>query len=46
VVYGLMEFSLNDLPNPKETVITDCYIQIKNKSATKTKLDIRYNVEF
>jgi hypothetical protein len=45
-IYGIMEFDLEQLPNPKETVITDCYIQIKNKNATKTKLDIRYNVEF
>lgn len=45
-IYGLMEFDLYNLPNPNETIITDSYIQIKNKSATKTKLDIRYNVEF
>jgi hypothetical protein len=45
-IYGLMEFSLEDLPNSKETTITDCYIQIKNKSATKTRQDIRYNIEF
>ncbi|MEA3354033.1 MAG: M14 family zinc carboxypeptidase [Campylobacterota bacterium] len=45
-IYGLMKFDLDSLPSPEETVITDCYIQIKNKSATKTKQDIRYNVEF
>jgi len=45
-IYGLMEFDLSPLPNPEETIITDSYIQIKNKSATKTKEDIRYNVEF
>jgi predicted deacylase len=45
-IYGLMEFDLSNLPNPDETIITDSYIQIKNKSATKTKEDIRYNVEF
>lgn len=45
-IYGLMEFDLQNLPNSNETIITDSYIQIKNKSATKTKLDIRYNVEF
>ncbi|MDC0933451.1 M14 family zinc carboxypeptidase [Arcobacteraceae bacterium] len=45
-IYGLMEFDLSTLPNPEETIITDSYIQIKNKSATKTKEDIRYNVEF
>jgi len=45
-IYGLMEFNLDDLPNPNETIITNSYIQIKNKSATTTKLDIRYNIEF
>lgn len=45
-VYGLMEFDLDVLPNPEETIITDSYIQIKNKTNTKTKQDIRYNVEF
>ena len=45
-IYGLMEFNLEDLPNPNETIITNSYIQIKNKSATNTKLDIRYNIEF
>jgi len=45
-IYGLMRFSLDQLPNPNNTVITESYIQIKNKSATKTKLDIRYNLEF
>jgi len=45
-IYGLMEFDLSTLPSPEETIITDSYIQIKNKSATKTKEDIRYNVEF
>ena len=45
-IYGLMEFDLTNLPNPAHTVITQAYIQVKNKSATKTKLDIRYNIEF
>jgi hypothetical protein len=45
-IYGLMEFNLDSLPNPKETIITHSYIQIKNKKATKTKQDIRYNIEF
>jgi len=45
-IYGLMEFNLSSLPDANETIITDSYIQIKNKSATKTKQDIRYNVEF
>ena len=45
-IYGLMEFDLDTLPDAHHTIITDSYIQIKNKSATKTKQDIRYNVEF
>ena len=45
-IYGLMEFNLDTLPDAHHTIITDSYIQIKNKSATKTKQDIRYNVEF
>jgi len=45
-IYGLMKFNLNNLPDSSETVITDSYIEIKNKSCTKTKSDIRYNIEF
>ena len=45
-VYGLMNFDLSYLPDPSKTIITDCYLEIKNKTATKTKLDIRYNIEF
>jgi len=45
-IYGLMCFNLDKLPHSDTTVITDSYIQIKNKSATKSKLDIRYNLEF
>jgi len=45
-IYGLMEFNLDCLPDANKTVITNSYIQIKNKSASKTKEDIRYNVEF
>jgi len=45
-IYGLMEFNLDLLPNSNNIVITNSYIQIKNKSASKTKEDIRYNLEF
>ena len=45
-IYGLVEFDLDNLPNFDETVITNCYIQIKNKSVTKTEQEIRYNIEF
>ncbi len=45
-IYGLMEFDLDSLPDPDKTVITESYIEIKNKNTTKSKQDIRYNVEF
>ena len=45
-IYGLMSFDLSTLPDPDKTVITQSYISIKNKHSTKSKLDIRYNVEF
>ncbi len=45
-VYGLMEFDLDSLPDHEKTIITDCYIKIRNKTSTKTRQDIRYNVEF
>jgi hypothetical protein len=45
-IYGYMSFDLSSLPDPDKTVITESYIEIRNKSATKTTLDIRYNVEF
>jgi predicted deacylase len=45
-IYGSMNFDLSSLPDPDKTVMTESYISIKNKNATKSKLDIRYNVEF
>jgi len=45
-IYGLMCFDLSTLPDPNKTVITDCFIEIKNKNTTKSRQDIRYNVEF
>ncbi|MEA1914867.1 MAG: peptidase, partial [Campylobacterota bacterium] len=45
-IYGLMCFDLSTLPDPNKTVITDSYIEIRNKNTTKSKQDIRYNVEF
>jgi len=45
-IYGLIQFDLDTLPQHNSTVITDAYIKIKNKTSTKTKLDIRYNIEF
>ncbi len=45
-IYGYMEFDLQSLPTPDETVITDAYIEIRNKKVSKTKSDMRYNIEF
>ncbi len=45
-IYGYMEFDLNTLPDPDETVITDAYIIIQNKNKPKLSNDARYNVEF
>ena len=45
-IYGYMEFSLDTLPDPDTTVITDAYIVIQNKNRPKTSVDTRYNIEF
>jgi hypothetical protein len=45
-IYGLIEFNLDNLPDANKIVITNSFIHLKNKSASKTKEDIRYNVEF
>ena len=45
-IYGYMEFDLNTLPSPDETVITDAYIIIQNKNKPKIATDARYNIEF
>ncbi len=45
-IYGYMEFDLSALPDPDETVITDAYLELSNKKKPKTKLDMRYNIEF
>ncbi len=45
-IYGYMEFSLDTLPDPDTTVITDAYIVIQNKNRPKLSVDARYNIEF
>ncbi|MBE0497601.1 MAG: peptidase, partial [Campylobacterales bacterium] len=45
-IYGYMEFSLETLPEPNQTVITGAYISIKSRGRPRSKEDIRYNVEF
>ncbi len=44
--YGYMEFDLSELPDSKNTIITEAYIQIQNKNKPRTKQDMRYNIEF
>ena len=45
-IYGYMDFSLETLPDPDTTVITDAYIVIQNKNRPKISVDVRYNIEF
>lgn len=45
-IYGLFNFDLDSLPNPDETVITEAWIEITNKTKVKKRSDLHYNVEF
>jgi len=45
-IYGNFRFDLNSLKDIENIVITDCYLKIKNDSISKTKDDIRFNIEF
>ncbi len=45
-IYGLMSFDMSVLPDPKDTVITESYIGIKNRTTPKIPLDIRYTLEY
>ena len=45
-VYAYMSFDLSALPDTKETVITEAWIEINNTSTVKKEVDIRYDVEF
>ena len=45
-VYAYMSFDLSSLPDNKETVITEAWIEIHNTSTVKKEVDIRYDVEF
>jgi hypothetical protein len=40
-----MDFNLSQLPDPKNTVITQCALCIRNNNIFKTKSDVRYYVE-
>lgn len=45
VIYGQMAFSLDDLPDPDKTVVTEAYLLIKNKNSISTDKDIRFTIE-
>jgi len=44
-VYGYLSFDLSKLPNPEETMITQCALKIRNKNSFKSSSDIHYYVE-
>ncbi|MEA3433057.1 MAG: peptidase, partial [Campylobacterota bacterium] len=44
-VYGYLDFDLSELPNPKNTMITQCALRIRNNNTFKKKSDVRYYVE-
>lgn len=45
IVYGQMVFSLDHLPPPDKTVITEAYLLMNNKSSLKTNRDVRFTIE-
>ncbi len=44
-VYGYMEFDLSQLPDPENTMITQCSLKIRNTNTFRKKSDVRYYVE-
>ncbi len=44
-IYGYLDFDLSQLPDPQNTIITQCALRIKNKNNFKKKSDVRYYVE-
>ena len=45
-IYGLMEFDLSSIENPKDVVIKEAWIEISNKTKAGKKHHIHYNLEF
>lgn len=45
IVYGQMVFTLDHLPPPDKTVITDAYLLMRNKNSLKTNRDLRFTIE-
>lgn len=44
-VYGYLDFDLSQLPDPSDTIITQCALKIRNTNKFKNGSDIRYYVE-
>ena len=44
-VYGYMDFDLSQLPDPQNTMITQCALRIRNNNTFKKKSDVRYYIE-
>ena len=44
-VYSYLDFDLSQLPDPKNTMLTQCALRIRNNNIFKKKYDIRYYVE-
>jgi len=44
-VYGYLDFDLSQLPNPENTMITQCALRIRNNNKFKKKSDVRYYIE-
>jgi len=44
-VYGYLNFDLSLLPDPNQTMITQCALRIRNKNSFKNRSDIRFYVE-
>ena len=44
-VYGYLNFDLSQLPDPENTMITQCALRIRNNNSFKKKSDVRYYVE-
>ncbi len=44
-VYGYLDFDLSQLPDPENTMITQCALRIRNSNTFKKKSDVRYYVE-
>jgi len=44
-VYGYMDFDLSQLPDPQNTMITQCTLRIRNNNTFKKTSDVRFYVE-